>query len=79
MKEQKSESSGNRKRGKTDREIRNSGNYQYGELIINIVDQIFIGQGVGLLGNAATNITIPIWIICTATALLFLESEVRRF
>ncbi|MDR1801482.1 MAG: MATE family efflux transporter [Lachnospiraceae bacterium] len=36
----------------------------------NIVDQIFIGQGVGLLGNAATNIAFPIAIFCTAMALL---------
>lgn len=39
--------------------------------LYNIVDQIFIGQGVGLLGNAATNIAFPITVICTATALLF--------
>ncbi len=38
--------------------------------LYNIVDQIFIGQGVGMLGNAATNIAFPISIICTATALL---------
>ena len=38
--------------------------------LYNIVDQIFIGQGVGILGNAATNIAFPINIICTATALL---------
>lgn len=38
--------------------------------LYNIVDQIFIGQGVGMLGNAATNITFPVSIICTATALL---------
>lgn len=38
--------------------------------LYNIVDQIFIGQGVGLLGNAATNIAFPITIVCTATALL---------
>ena len=38
--------------------------------LYNIVDQIFIGQGVGMLGNAATNIAFPIAIICTATALL---------
>ena len=38
--------------------------------LYNIVDQIFIGQGVGMLGNAATNIAFPITIICTATALL---------
>ena len=28
--------------------------------LYNIVDQIFIGQGVGLLGNAATNIAFPV-------------------
>ena len=38
--------------------------------LYNIVDQIFIGQGVGMLGNAATNIAFPINIICTAMALL---------
>ena len=39
--------------------------------LYNIVDQIFIGRGVGMLGNAATNIAFPITAICTATALLF--------
>ena len=39
--------------------------------LYNIVDQIFIGQGVGMLGNAATNIAFPISVLCTATALLF--------
>ena len=34
--------------------------------LYNIVDQIFIGQGVGLLGNAATNIAFPLSIACTA-------------
>lgn len=38
--------------------------------LYNIVDQIFIGQGVGMLGNAATNIAFPISIICSATALM---------
>ena len=38
--------------------------------LYNIVDQIFIGRGVGLLGNAATNVAFPVSIICTATALL---------
>lgn len=38
--------------------------------LYNIVDQIFIGRGVGLLGNAATNVAFPISIICTATALM---------
>ena len=36
--------------------------------IYNIVDQIFIGQGVGYLGNAATNVIFPIVIICTGLA-----------
>ena len=31
--------------------------------LYNIVDQIFIGQGVGMLGNAATNIAFPVTII----------------
>lgn len=38
--------------------------------LYNIVDQIFIGRGVGLLGNAANNVAFPISIICTATALM---------
>ena len=38
--------------------------------IYNIVDQIFIGQGVGYLGNAATNIIFPITVIALAFALL---------
>lgn len=38
--------------------------------LYNIVDQIFIGQGVGMLGNAATNIAFPISTICAATALM---------
>ena len=33
--------------------------------LYNIVDQIFIGQGVGLLGNAATNVAFPITTIST--------------
>lgn len=36
--------------------------------IYNIVDQIFIGQGVGYLGNAATNVIFPIVIFCSAVA-----------
>lgn len=38
--------------------------------LYNIVDQIFIGQGVGYLGNAATNIAFPITTICLALGLL---------
>ena len=36
--------------------------------IYNIVDQIFIGKGVGIIGNAATNVIFPIVIICNALA-----------
>ena len=36
--------------------------------IYNIVDQIFIGQGVGTLGNAATNVIFPLVIIFNAVA-----------
>ena len=36
--------------------------------IYNIVDQIFIGQGVGTLGNAATNVIFPLVIVFNALA-----------
>lgn len=38
--------------------------------LYNIVDQVFIGQGVGMLGNAATNVAFPFVNICIALALL---------
>ena len=38
--------------------------------LYNIVDQIFIGQSVGMLGNAATNVAFPIIIFCTGISLL---------
>lgn len=38
--------------------------------LYNIVDQIFIGQGVGMLGNAATNVAFPMTTITLAIALL---------
>lgn len=41
--------------------------------VYNIVDQIFIGQGVGYLGNAATTVTFPIITIIMAFA-----ARVRR-
>lgn len=37
--------------------------------LYNIVDQIFIGQKVGELGNAATNVAFPLTTLCLATAL----------
>lgn len=39
--------------------------------LYNIVDQLFIGQTVGTLGNAATNIAFPLSTSCIALALLF--------
>lgn len=38
--------------------------------LYNIVDQIFIGQGVGMLGNAATNVAFPLTTITVALSLL---------
>lgn len=38
--------------------------------LYNIIDQIFIGQAVGSVGNAATNIVFPVTIIAAAVALL---------
>ena len=38
--------------------------------LYNIVDQVFIGQGVGYLGNAATNVSYPFSTICLAISLL---------
>ena len=39
--------------------------------IYNIVDQIFIGPGIGTPGMAATNVAFPLVTLCTAVALLF--------
>lgn len=39
--------------------------------LYNIVDQFFIGQSIGELGNAATNISFPLSISTVAIALLF--------
>ena len=38
--------------------------------LYNIVDQIFIGWGVGYLGNGATNVVFPITIIVLALSLM---------
>ena len=39
--------------------------------LYNIVDQFFIGQTVGHLGNAATNVAFPITTLCLAVTLAF--------
>ncbi|MCM1132645.1 MAG: MATE family efflux transporter [Ruminococcus flavefaciens] len=38
--------------------------------LYNIVDQLFIGKGVGVVGNSATNIAFPFSTMCIAVALL---------
>ena len=38
--------------------------------LYNIVDQIFIGQGIGYLGNGATNVVFPVTVIALAFALM---------
>ena len=47
--------------------------------LYNIVDQIFIGQGVGYLGNAATNVSYPFSTICLAISLLIGIGSASRF
>lgn len=39
--------------------------------LYNIVDQFFIGQSIGELGNAATNVAFPLSTSCVALSLLF--------
>ena len=39
--------------------------------LYNIVDQFFIGWGVGYLGNGATNVVFPLTMVCLAFALMF--------
>ena len=38
--------------------------------LYNMVDQIFIGQGVGYLGNAATNVVLPMVVVLLALGLM---------
>lgn len=47
--------------------------------LYNIVDQIFIGQGVGYLGNAATNVAFPLTTISLAMTLLISIGSASRF
>lgn len=39
--------------------------------LYNIVDQIFIGNAVGYLGNSATNVVFPLTVLCVALGTLF--------
>lgn len=45
----------------------------------NLIDQIFIGHSVGILGNAATNIAFPLTTICTSTALFIAIGSAANF
>ena len=47
--------------------------------IYNIVDQIFIGQGVGVLGNAATNLTFPLVTFSMAIGTMIADGCVAYF
>ncbi len=47
--------------------------------VYNIVDQIFIGWGVGYLGNAATNVSFPLVAITMALALLLGNGSCSNF
>ena len=47
--------------------------------LYNIVDQIFIGNGVGVNGNAATNVAFPLTTLCTAVALLLGNGGAANF
>ncbi len=47
--------------------------------LYNIVDQIFIGMGVGYLGNAATTAAYPMVTICLAAALLIGVGGAAKF
>ncbi len=39
--------------------------------LYNIVDQVFIGQSIGYLGNAATNVILPLTVLLMSIGLLF--------
>lgn len=47
--------------------------------LYNIVDQIFIGQGIGYLGNAATNVAFPLTTLCLALGLMLGLGAAARF
>jgi len=47
--------------------------------LYNMVDQIFVGQGVGYLGNAATSIIFPITVVAIALALWIGDGSAAYF
>ena len=47
--------------------------------LYNIVDQIFIGSGVGYPGNTATNVAYPLTTVCMAVALMIGIGSASKF
>ena len=47
--------------------------------LYNIIDQIFIGQAVGMLGNAATNVTFPLTTVVVGISLLIGIGTASKF
>ena len=47
--------------------------------LYNIVDQIFIGRGVGYLGNGATNVILPLVVMNMAICMLFGDGAATFF
>ena len=47
--------------------------------LYNMVDQIFIGQRIGYLGNAATTVAYPLTFLCGALTLLFSNGSAVNF
>lgn len=47
--------------------------------LYNIVDQLFIGHGIGFLGNAATNVVFPINILAIAVSMLIGEGATALY
>ena len=63
-------SAGIRANWETSDAVRTAVSYFHACALYNIVDQIFIGQGIGYLGNAATTIAFPIMTIILAASTL---------
>ena len=47
--------------------------------LYNMVDQVFIGQRIGYLGNAATTVAYPLTFLCGALTLLFSNGAAVNF
>ena len=47
--------------------------------LYNIVDQLFIGHGIGYLGNAATNIVFPFTVLSIALSMIFGEGSTALY